>query len=54
MALNKEILVNALVFLERVPAVPTGKEAYAWVETHSAIANEVKALEEQADKENGK
>lgn len=43
---SKEQLTNIAVFLERVPSLPTGKEAYAWVETHSAVVAEIKKLED--------
>ena len=41
--LNQETLVNIAIFLERVPV--TGKEAYAWAETHTAVVNSIKAFE---------
>lgn len=43
---SKDTLVNIAVFLERVPSIPPGKDAYAWVETHQAVMAEIKKIED--------
>jgi hypothetical protein len=42
--LDRAKLVNIAMFLERVPV--TGKEAFAFVETYSAVVAEIKAIDD--------
>lgn len=41
--LNRATLANLIIFLERVPV--TGKEAFAWSETYSAVAEQIRQID---------